>query len=435
MAARDAARKRNFNGFGDTLHAGAEIIRYDNFRWKRETITMRPADHRPEPGRFTRREFERRVERACRLMTHESLDGLLVTSETNVEYLSGFTTQFAWNTPTRPWHFLLRRNGRAVAIIPEIGLSNWLATSWAKDVLTWPSPRPENEGLDLLTKAIAGTRRRFGRLGVELGAESRLGMPAGDFLRLRRMIGPVRMVDGSSLMRELRLVKSKAEVARIRHICQLASDTFDALPGFLEIGDTESDLVRKFQSDILLRGADKTPYTAIGSGRGGYSSIIAGPTERRLRSGDVFLIDTGSRYGGYFCDFDRNYAIGKVSDQVRRVHDILYRATDAGLAAARPGNTAADVFAAQARVLVDAGIELGNVGRFGHGLGKILTEPPSNKPGDHTILEPGVVLTIEPNAMYGRGKILVHEEDIVITHDGAELLSRRAPKEMVTIDA
>jgi Xaa-Pro aminopeptidase len=236
-------------------------------------------------------------------------------------------------------------------------------------------------------------------------------------------------------MRELRLVKSKAEIARIRHICQLASDTFDALPDFLEIGDTESDLVRKFQSDILLRGADKTPYTAIGSGRGGYTSIIAGPTERRLRSGDVFLIDTGSRYGGYFCDFDRNYAIGKVSDQVRRVHDLLYRATDAGLAAARPGNTAADVFTAQARVLVDAGIELGNVGRFGHGLGKILTEPPSNKPGDHTMLEPGMVLTIEPNAMYGRGKILVHEEDIVITHDGAELLSRRAPKEMVTIDA
>jgi Xaa-Pro aminopeptidase len=398
-------------------------------------MTMRPADHRPDPGKFTRREFERRIERACRLMTRESLDGLLVTSETNVEYLSGFTTQFAWNTPTRPWYFLLRRNGRGLGVIPEIGLSNWLATSWAKDVLTWPSPRPENEGLDLLTKAIVGSRRRFGRLGVELGAESRLGMPAGDFLRLRRMIRPVRMVDGSSLMRELRLVKSKAEIARIRHICQLASDTFDALPDFLEIGDTESDLVRKFQSDILLRGADKTPYTAIGSGRGGYTSIIAGPTERRLRSGDVFLIDTGSRYGGYFCDFDRNYAIGKVSDQVRRVHDLLYRATDAGLAAARPGNTAADVFTAQARVLVDAGIELGNVGRFGHGLGKILTEPPSNKPGDHTMLEPGMVLTIEPNAMYGRGKILVHEEDIVITHDGAELLSRRAPKEMVTIDA
>jgi Xaa-Pro aminopeptidase len=114
---------------------------------------------------------------------------------------------------------------------------------------------------------------------------------------------------------------------------------------------------------------------------------------------------------------------------------VLYRATDAGLAAARPGNTAADLFAAQAKILVDSGIEIGNVGRFGHGLGKTLTEPPSNKPGDHTVLEPGMVLTIEPSALYGRGKILVHEENIVITRDGAELLSRRAPREMVTIDA
>jgi Xaa-Pro aminopeptidase len=388
-----------------------------------------------EPGKFTRREFEHRVERACRLMTREKLDGLLVTSETNVEYLSGFTTQFAWNTPARPWYFLLHRNGRGVAVIPEIGESNWRDTSWVEDVRTWPSPRPENEGLDLVTAAIQRMRRRFGRIGVELGAESRLGMPAADFLRLRRMIRPVRMIDGAPLMTELRLVKSSAEVARIRHICEIASNTFDALPDFFRIGDSESQLVRKFQSDILLRGADKTPYTAIGSGRGGYTSIIAGPTERRIRHGDVFLIDTGSRFGGYFCDFDRNYAVGRVGDQVRRVHELLYRATDAGIAAARPGNTAADVFAAQAKVLEDAGIELGNVGRFGHGLGKTLTEPPSNKPGDSTVLEPGVVLTIEPNALYGKGKVLVHEENIVVTRGGAELLSRRAPREMVVIDA
>jgi Xaa-Pro dipeptidase len=398
------------------------------------SASMENSNHRPEPGKFTRREFERRVERACELMTREKLDGLLLTSETNVEYLSGFTTQFAWNTPTRPWYFLLRRNGKGVAVIPEIGVSNWQSTSWVDDIVAWPSPQPENEGLDLLTKAVKGSRRRFGRLGVELGAESRLGMPAGDLLRLKQMIRPVQMVDGASLMRALRLVKSKAEVARIRHICALAADTFDALPGFFNVGDSEKDLVRKFQADILLRGADKTPYTAIGSGRGGYSSIIAGPTERRIGSGDVFLIDTGSTYGGYFCDFDRNFAVGRVSEPVRRVHDILYRATDAGIAAARPGRTAEDVFAAQANVLAGAGIEVGNVGRLGHGLGKILTEPPSNKPGDKTVLEPGVVLTIEPSAMYGRGKILVHEENIVITADGAELLSRRAPREMVVID-
>ena len=192
--------------------------------------------------------------------------------------------------------------------------------------------------------------------------------------------------------------------------------------------------MRKFQADLLIRGADKTPYTAIGSGRGGYESIIMGPTTRRLRKGDIFLIDTGARYDGYFCDFDRNYSIGKTPDNVRHIHDFLFRATDAGIKAARPGNTAADVFKAQARVLTDAGIQLGNVGRFGHGLGKVLTEPPSNKIGDETPLVPGMVLTIEPNAMYGDGKILVHEENLVVTEANAKLLSRRAPREIPEID-
>ena len=60
---------------------------------------MRLEKSRREPGNFTKREFERRVERACELMSRERLDAVLVTSETNVEYLSGFTTQFAWEYP------------------------------------------------------------------------------------------------------------------------------------------------------------------------------------------------------------------------------------------------------------------------------------------------------------------------------------------------
>jgi Xaa-Pro aminopeptidase len=388
---------------------------------------------RREIPRFNRKEFEHRVERARKLMTREKLDGIMVTSEANLEYLSGFTTQFAWNTPSRPWYFVLPRTGKATGVIPEIGISNWQATSWVEDIFTWPSPRPENEGFDLLSDVIGGIKRKYGRFGVELGPESRLGMPAGDLLRFKRIIRPLKMVDAFGIMVELRLIKSPAEVARIRHICQIVSDAFDALPNLVEPESTEKDLVRRFQADLLLRGADKTPYTVIGSGRGGYNSIIMGPTNRRLKKGDIFLIDTGSRYDGYFCDFDRNFAIGDPPDRIKRIHDILFRATDAGINAAVPGNTAADVFYAQAKVLVDSGIEVGNVGRLGHGLGKVLTEPPSNKPEDKTKLVPGMVLTIEPSAMFGRGKILAHEENLVITKSGPKLLSRRAPGEMPVI--
>ncbi|MBV9522090.1 MAG: aminopeptidase P family protein [Alphaproteobacteria bacterium] len=383
---------------------------------------------------FSEAEFTARVERARVLMTKEKLDGILVTSEPNLEYLSGFTTQFAWSSPSRPWYFVLPRTGDATAVIPEIGETNWLATSWCKRIMTWPSPVPENEGLDLLAAAIAAIKRRFGRFGVELGQETRLGMAPGDLLRLRDAIRPLEIADCVPVMRELRLIKSAAEIAHIRHICRIACDGFDGLPSLLELGDSEKTICRKFAADLLLRGADKVPYTSIGTGKGGYSSIIMGPTERKLRKGDILLIDTGAKYAGYFCDFDRNIAIGAPPDAAKRVQDVLWRATAAGIAAAVPGNRAADLFYAQARVLEDAGIAIGNVGRFGHGLGKVMTEFPSNKPIDKTELRPGMVLTIEPSAMFGDGKILVHEENVVVTETGPQLLTRRAPREMVVAD-
>lgn len=112
----------------------------------------------------------------------------------------------------------------------------------------------------------------------------------------------------------------------------------------------------------------------------------------------------------------------------------VWQATEAGIRAARPGATTADVFAAQARVLTDAGIDVGNVGRFGHGLGKLITEPPSIAPENGTVLVSGMVLTIEPSAMFGDGRIMAHEENLMVMEDAPELLTARASREMMVID-
>jgi Xaa-Pro aminopeptidase len=381
---------------------------------------------------FERQEFERRIEAARSAMTRYGLDAIVVTSEANVEYLSGFETQFAWITPTRPWYFVVPRIEPAIALIPEIGETNWLSTSWCQEIETWPSPRPADEGISLLTRQLASITRSFGKVGFEIGPESRIGMPVADLLRLCSGIA-LELTDCTTLMAELRAVKSPAEIERIRHVCQIASRSFAELPSFVSIGDSEKAICRKFAASLLLNGADKVPYTSIASGQGGYGSIIMGPTDRQIRNGDILILDTGTKCGGYFCDFDRNYAIGQPSDEVRRVHEALWLATDAGIKSARPGNTAADVFRAQATVLRNAGIEVGNVGHFGHGLGKVITEPPSNALYDETALRPGMVLTIEPSAMYGEGFIMAHEEDIVIGEDGPGLLSLRADREITVI--
>jgi Xaa-Pro aminopeptidase len=136
------------------------------------------------------------------------------------------------------------------------------------------------------------------------------------------------------------------------------------------------------------------------------------------------MLDTGAVIDGYFCDFDRNFAIGHAADDTRRAYERLYEATEAGLEAAMPGAIAADLFVAMNKVIAKDGG--GDAGRLGHGLGMRLTEWPSLSASDTTVLEPGMVLTLEPGLEIAPGRIMVHEEDIVIRENGPELLTRRA---------
>ena len=76
--------------------------------------------------------------------------------------------------------------------------------------------------------------------------------------------------------------------------------------------------------DLLHRGADHTPYIVSASGPDGYGDIIMGPSDRILERGDIMIIDTGTLYDGYFCDFDRNYAFGEASDKARRAYDTVF---------------------------------------------------------------------------------------------------------------
>ncbi len=388
---------------------------------------MRPL---PERG-FDQAEFETRMLKVQTRMRRDELDVILLTTEPDVRYFTGFFTQF-WQSPTRPWFVLLPLEGRPIAVIPEIGAAGMTST-WVDDIHTWPAPQPEDDGISLLQSVIEKMPRRFGRMGVSLGHESHLRMPAGDYQRLSSGLATRDIVDVSLMLHQVRYVKSPAEIEKIHYICDLASDAFEALPTTLKIGESERQNVHRMRIDLLRRGADHTPYLISGSGPGGYDSIIMGPTDRILSDGDVLIIDTGTTFDGYFCDFDRNFAFGHADDAVRQAYDVVYASTDAGVAAARPGATTSDVWSAMWSVLEKGGALGNSVGRMGHGLGMELTEWPSNTPTDMTPLEPGAVLTLEPGMEFAPGKQMVHEENIVITEDGADLLSRRAPAELPVV--
>ncbi len=385
----------------------------------------------PQRG-FTEAELEARCARAQRMMHDLEIDAILLTTEPQVRYFSGFLTQF-WHSPTRPWFLLLPLSGKPVAVIPSIGVAGMKQT-WIDDIRSWSSPQPEDDGISLLLAAIRELPRRFGRLGATLGVESVLRMPVLDFKRLQDELSGMEIVDCATPLLHLASVKSPAEIAKIRYVCELASDSFNALPGLVHIGQSERDILRRMRIDLLERGADHTPYIVSASGPDGYGDIIMGPSDRLLERGDVLIIDTGTVYDGYFCDFDRNYAFGEASDSARQAYDTVYQSTEAGFAAARPGATTTDVWAAMWSVLEAGGAQGNDVGRMGHGLGAQLTEWPSLTASDRTPLEPGMVITLEPGMEFTAGKMMVHEENIVITEDGAVLLSKRAAAELPVVD-
>ena len=385
----------------------------------------------PPPRGFPDSEFEGRLGRAQALMVRDGLAALLLTTEVELRYFSGFLTQF-WQSPTRPWFLVVPRAGKPVAVIPEIG-AEAMARTWVDDIRTWASPHPSDDGVSLLAATLSENAGAGGRIGLAMARETHLRMPLADLERLRQALPAAEFADATAILRRLRRVKSEREIAKIAHVCALVSDAFSAAPRLFFEGQSEIEAFRSFKMECLRRGVDDVPYLVGGAGPGGYGDIISPPSERALAAGDVLILDTGSVYDGYFCDFDRNFAFGQADDAVRRAYDVAYRATEAGLQTARPGATCADLFHAMQAVL-EAGGALGNdVGRLGHGLGSQLTEWPSHTAWDETSLEPGMVLTLEPGLGFAPGRVMVHEENIVIRESGPELLTRRAPPELPII--
>jgi Xaa-Pro dipeptidase len=381
---------------------------------------------------FPKGEFERRTGRAQQIMREHELDAIVLTSPPNFRYFSGFDSQF-WESPTRPWFILVPADRELLAVIPEIGAPE-MAKTWIRDVRTWPAPRPSDDGTSLLAGALDALPRRFGRIGFELGREHSLRMPVVQFLELKSSLPSRELVDGSPCIWEIRMVKTEAEIDRIRHICHIASAAYARVPALVKIGDSEREAARKLRIELAALGADSTPFLPAISGNGGVAQIVCGPHDTRIQRGDILFFDTGSTYDGYYCDFDRNYAVGKIAEEARRAHEALWQATEAGMRAAVVGSTTDQVFQAMAKLIEEAGSLGSNVGRLGHGLGMQLTEPPSNMPGDGTVLRENMVLTIEPGFEYAPGKMIVHEENIVIRREGPELLTKRAPRELPEIE-
>ncbi len=374
-------------------------------------------------------EFAARTERAQRLMSEQGLSALLLTTEPEVRYFTGYLTRF-WESPTRPWFLIVPASGKPIAVIPSIGAA-LMGQTWIDDIRTWSSPDLVDDGITLLAETLREVTPSDANISQPDGHETHMRMPMADFIRLKNTLENRHLTGDSGILRSLRMVKSTAEIAKIETACQIAARAFQRVPEIAGSGVALNTVFRRFQMLCLEEGADWVPYLAGGAEKGGYTDVISPARDTAMTDGDVLMLDTGLVWDGYFCDYDRNWSIGPASNEVKSAFATLIEASDSAFEIARPGARACDLYHAMNSVLSRKSGDTG-AGRLGHGLGMSLTEWPSLIPGDDTVLESGMVLTLEPGIAVG-DKILVHEENIVINEDGPRFISPRTGPELHVI--
>ena len=382
-----------------------------------------------EFAEFSREEFAGRWERARRLMAERGIDALLITEETNYRYLSGHVTQ-VWDNKFRPTFFIFPRERDPSLVVVASEESNARQTSFVEDVRTFIAF--EAPGVPEMAEFLREIGART--IGCEWGTGQRMGMPYGDLQQLREALPDARFVDAGGLLWQLRLVKSPAEIAYVRRAVEINNTAMRDVFARLRVGMTERDVYRELATANVRQGADRPGYNPVNADTGAPDRLTGGPTERRLKRGNMFYIDTGCVYRGYWSDVARVMAIGEASAERRRAYEVVRRTQRRCVETIRPGVPIAELMRVCLREFEAAGVVeyTGRLGRIGHGAGLDLTEPPSINLEDPTIIQAGMVLYVEPNFVAPYGNFIL-EANVAVTEDGYEDFTDLPPEELPVI--
>jgi Xaa-Pro aminopeptidase len=288
--------------------------------------------------------------------------------------------------------------------------------------------------VDELATAIIERDLASAVIGCELGVGQRLGMPYSDFEALRQRLRDVRCVDATDLLWSLRRIKSDAEIGYLRQAARITGQAVSELMQNAREGWTERQVYRHIASRVMSLGADRPGYIPVNADSHAPDSLTGGPTERTLLAGRTVYLGAGCVFRGYWSDLVRCLAVGRASDHQRRMYAAIGRAMDQCLAIMRPGIAVADVMRASLAAFEAAGLQdrVNRGGRIGLGTGLDLSEPPSISLDDSSTLEAGMVLYIEPNCQTEEGNFMV-EETVLVTDEGIQMLSTRAPRDIPVV--
>jgi Xaa-Pro dipeptidase len=361
-----------------------------------------------------------RQENARRLMLENNLSAILVAQGTSLAYFSGIR----WEGGERLFAMVLPAKGKAFYVAPafeEGRAREQIAQAPAggnPDLRIW---QEDQNPYARVAQGLADRGIASGTIGLEETAK----FVFAD--NLRKAASSMTFTSATPVTAGCRMIKSRHEIDLMRLAAKVTLTAYEATYRSMKVGMTQHDVGEMLRVAHRQLGFEGGAEVQVGE----YSSFPHGSIQpQEIREGTIVMIDGGCSVEGYQSDITRTFVLGKASDKMKQVFDIVHRAQSAALAAAKPGVEAGSVDAAARKVITDAGYGPDYkyfTHRLGHGMGMDGHEWPYLVRGNPTKLRPDMTFSDEPGIyIYGEFGIRL-EDDMHITEAGAELFTPQSP--------
>ena len=337
----------------------------------------------------------------------------------NVQYISGYEPPFE----SDPILIVIGLDTEPVMIAPETQKEAIEGQSWIDDrryYLNY-SITEEVDVDSAVASIVSDVINEFSAGGPVIGIEEG-SLPLALFLKLREKLGKIEHRDVSSICAQMRAVKDQFEIEAIADTARLCDLGQKVAREIIKEGLSEIEVFAQIRA-AMETGAERRIFMAgdLACGEGNETGE-GWPGGRRIKKNDLVIIDLVASYRGYWADTTRVVAAGAPAGKIEEIFKLVLEAKERGIAAIKPGVEAAEIDDTVRSVIKKAGYDYPH--HTGHGLGLSHFESPLIVPGNHTALEQGMVLTIEPGVyLRGVGGVRL-EETVLITDRGAQPLSQ-----------
>jgi Xaa-Pro dipeptidase len=360
-------------------------------------------------------EYQERLSRTREWMRAQGVELLLLSQPEHYNWLSGYE-------PTSAFYFQVlvvpaAEDAPLTQLCNRTELALCEETCWVSDIRTiWTHEDQTAPLLELLReRGLAGA----GRIGLNL---SSYHLKPRYALELMRALPNAEMVDVCAALDDLRLVKSPAEIALLRRAAHVADAGVTAGIDAIHAGAVDFEVMAAIQGAVARRGGEFPAYPTLVDARG---TLHGTPVGEVLGDGDVVYLEVSGVVRRYHCNISRTVVVGEPTPRVRELYRVVRDALDRATEAMRPGTSVAEIVELVAEC--HRGYEQNTWGRFGFSME--IAYPPiwigalSLMRGDPHVIEPGMVITMEPGLSYSDGATMMLGNNVLITEHGPEVLN------------